>query len=607
MKKFKYILLFSCFFISCLLVYIYNSYSSFELKSFYEPLLDKYFAQLVKKLNNKHIKTGENYDIYIANFSSSSWVNAPQNNNKKSIIWLGSNVGQLIFNLKKYDYVFATSPLLYNFLKENKIKAYYVPLGYFEEEEIKKDNDNELMFGIIGNPLYVKDILIQRNIKYRQYSKNDEVEIVNDINKLDAVFVEDTAFFEQSLDLHPIFFKLGYNKVPIATYWDWPFKEENINMFNDFINFYMEKDDLNILIDEIVNKDKAILNRSSLLYKLIKKEYFIDSISDRIEHILTTNSDFEPKIDDNSINFDLGVAVGHIGSGDFWLVKDLSDVLIKEGFEPSMTFFNSFYKYKTNINVIVSGFLPSDRKNYFGKSNVLYIAYPMFGNDGKKEFIKNIDEYAKDISDLKSDIDAIAVASKSFNDELNKRGIKSYFIPQFTNTSKFFPDFNEELKSEVFFVGVNSFYRKAPSILLDAKLPITIYGPNWPDGVSKGEYLDNRILRKYYSSAKIVLNDTREGMKQFGFISNRIFDASACGTLVISDYVKEIEDVYGDSVPMWKTNEELVELVKYYLDPKNEKERLEKAQRAKEITLKNFTSDIVGKKFESMIKEVRKR
>ena len=96
-------------------------------------------------------------------------------------------------------------------------------------------------------------------------------------------------------------------------------------------------------------------------------------------------------------------------------------------------------------------------------------------------------------------------------------------------------------------------------------------------------------------------------MKQLNFISNRIFDASACGALVISDYVKEIEDVYGDSVPMWKTNEELVELVKYYLDPKNEKERLEKAQRAKEITLKNFTSDIVGKKFEAIIEDIKNK
>jgi hypothetical protein len=65
--------------------------------------------------------------------------------------------------------------------------------------------------------------------------------------------------------------------------------------------------------------------------------------------------------------------------------------------------------------------------------------------------------------------------------------------------------------------------------------------------------------------------------------------------------------VYGDSVPMWKTPNELVELVRYYLDPKNEKEKLEKANRAREITLKNFTADIAGKKFDKVFEELKKQ
>ena len=90
-------------------------------------------------------------------------------------------------------------------------------------------------------------------------------------------------------------------------------------------------------------------------------------------------------------------------------------------------------------------------------------------------------------------------------------------------------------------------------------------------------------------------------MKDYGVISNRIYDASASGSLVISDYMKEIEDIYGDSVPMWKSKEELIELVKYYLDPKNENERKEKANRAREITLKNFTNQVVAQKFRKVI------
>ncbi len=42
-------------------------------------------------------------------------------------------------------------------------------------------------------------------------------------------------------------------------------------------------------------------------------------------------------------------------------------------------------------------------------------------------------------------------------------------------------------------------------------------------------------LARYYSSASIVLNDHWDDMRDEGFISNRIYDALACGAFVISD------------------------------------------------------------------------
>ena len=83
-------------------------------------------------------------------------------------------------------------------------------------------------------------------------------------------------------------------------------------------------------------------------------------------------------------------------------------------------------------------------------------------------------------------------------------------------------------------------------------------------------------------------------MKEKGFINNRIYDATAAGALVISDYMKEIEEVYGDSVPMYKNKEELKEKLAYYLS--HEDKRLEKAQKAREITLKYFTNKAAAKK-----------
>lgn len=607
MKIYKYLILISFLIISTLFIYMFYDNNSFYFSKQNAQSLENRFTPILNELNNKNIRTDDNYSIYIANFSEVSNIKTPIKDNNKSIVWLGGYSRLNLNIIKEYDYVFASSPLLHNMLKANNIKSYYVPLGDFSKNIIKKENNNEILFGIIGNPLFIKDILDERKIKYKQYQKTHEDEIINDLDKLDAVFVENTSFYEKTLDLHPVFFKIAHNKIPIITRWGWPKIEENINMFNDFINFYIQKNDLNILIDEIIANNDVIQNRSEFLYNLIEKEFSINSIANRIIHILETNSDYDTKIDDNSINFDLSVSVGHIASGDFWLVKDLSEYFIKHNFISYMSFFNSYYKYKTDINITVSGSLYTPKDVDIAKTNILYIAYPLFWDNGKVEFVKNIEEYIEEIIKTSSRYDAIIVASKPLNDELNKRGIKSYFIPQYTNTDRFYPSFFEEYKSEVLFVGANTFYRKAPNILLSANLPITIYGPSYPDGISKGDYLDNRVLGKYYASAKIVLNDTREGMIKHGFISNRIFDASACGALVISDYMKEIEEIYGDSVPMWKTSEELVELVKYYLDPKNEAERRRKAKKAQEITLKNFTLEIAGQKFINVIEDIKKQ
>ena len=108
-----------------------------------------------------------------------------------------------------------------------------------------------------------------------------------------------------------------------------------------------------------------------------------------------------------------------------------------------------------------------------------------------------------------------------------------------------------------------------------------------------------------YSSAKIVLNDTKENMRDFGFLTTRLFDATASGAFVISDYTPEITDIYGDSVPMWKSENDLIELTEYYLTHPDERRSM--ALRAQKITLENFTSELVAKQFDLLIQELIKK
>ncbi len=298
--------------------------------------------------------------------------------------------------------------------------------------------------------------------------------------------------------------------------------------------------------------------------------------------------------------------------GEVFLGKFLQSALELKYNDVSIDYRLKMYPENENsqINIYLRGyfkFLPPfpDNKHL----NIAYIIYPVFYTNYDYNMIKNRDKitmnklkYGNIAIDELQFYDALAVASKIYTQKLKEKGFKAYYVPQFTNTDVFYRNPQEELKSEVLFVGTKRQYGSA-DIVLKYNLPITVYGPGWGN-LSTREYIDNKELHKYYSSAKIVLNDHREDMRTNGFINNRVYDVTATGTLLISDYMPEIEEIYGDSVPMYKSEEELIELIKYYLS--HDKERIEKAQKAQQITLENFTQKNVGEALHKIIEKERK-
>ena len=197
--------------------------------------------------------------------------------------------------------------------------------------------------------------------------------------------------------------------------------------------------------------------------------------------------------------------------------------------------------------------------------------------------------------------DIVLTGSLKKNKLYREMGINSHFLPQFTRTDKFYPDRKDELKRQVLFVA-NQWpdfpVRKTVQYAKETGMQIDVFGDNWTnvlvdDAASwwKARQIPNDQLKYFYSSADIVLNDTRPDMIEAGFISNRIFDATACGTLVISDYMPEIEEIYGDAVPMYKNAEEFKHLIEFYLSHPEERKR--KALKAQKITLEKFSADKV--------------
>lgn len=268
--------------------------------------------------------------------------------------------------------------------------------------------------------------------------------------------------------------------------------------------------------------------------------------------------------------------------GDFWIAEDLKKFFEKNGQTVRIDFCNRF-RYpadKKNIKTLtlrgLTEYIPP--KNSKGKHILYILSHPNS---------VSLDEMSR--------FSAVACASLPYAEYLKKEGINCFFVPQFTDPEKFFPEPSDDFKTKVLFVGNSrGVFRNCVKFALEKNLPITVYGGDWEQfGVkTAGTGIKNTELHKYYSSADIVLCDHWDDMAKKGFIANRIYDASACGAFIISDYVEAIERLYGDSIPMYRNADELKELVDRYLNTPSE--RKEKAERAKKITLKNFSVEKIA-------------
>lgn len=130
-------------------------------------------------------------------------------------------------------------------------------------------------------------------------------------------------------------------------------------------------------------------------------------------------------------------------------------------------------------------------------------------------------------------------------------------LQQFSDPYLFFPDNDEQVPShDVLFVGSwRKTGRRIVSDALDAGLPLTVYGRGWEGKIPRrclaGSYIENGKLRKYYSRAKIVLNDHAPAMIAADILNNRVFDVLFCGGLVVSDDLPAVRGLASERVAVY--------------------------------------------------------
>jgi O-antigen biosynthesis protein len=168
--------------------------------------------------------------------------------------------------------------------------------------------------------------------------------------------------------------------------------------------------------------------------------------------------------------------------------------------------------------------------------------------------------------------DLVCVASERFAATLSERTTTPVIVlEQATDPTVFFPDPSPQYEHDLVYVA-NSRNVLRPIVrdLLPTDRDLAIHGANW-DGLIDtryvvSEHVANEELRKVYSSAKLVLCDHWDDMREHGFVSNRIYDALACGATVISDEVGGLEEKFGGSVLTYTTAEDLQALIADRLD-----------------------------------------
>jgi O-antigen biosynthesis protein len=152
-------------------------------------------------------------------------------------------------------------------------------------------------------------------------------------------------------------------------------------------------------------------------------------------------------------------------------------------------------------------------------------------------------------------------------------------LEQATDPTVFFPQRDPAHERELVLVG-NSRGIMRPILrdLLPTELDLAVWGEKWdrfiPAAHIAGVHLPNEQVRLAYSSAAIVLNDHWDDMRAEGIVSNRIYDALACGALVVSDYMPELAERFGDCIVTYRTPGELrTTLARLLADPAERRER----------------------------------
>lgn len=275
--------------------------------------------------------------------------------------------------------------------------------------------------------------------------------------------------------------------------------------------------------------------------------------------------------------------------GDLFFAKALEKSFKKLGFDVILQEKECWYdENETDIAFILRGL--DDYEPDYSNINLMWnISHP--------EMVSK-EEYEK--------YDYVFISSVEYAEKIrSKVNTHVASLLQCTDPEVFFPEVDDSVSEEILFVGITrGVYREIVRDTIKTNHDVSVYGMGWEKYIDekyiKGQFIPNEELHKYYSSCKILLNDHWEDMRDENFPSNRLFDALACGTFVISDKILSADTLFEGSIVTYDGIEDLNDKINYYMAHDDERTKL--AKKGMEIVLKNHTFDDRVKKILSCLK-----
>jgi len=203
--------------------------------------------------------------------------------------------------------------------------------------------------------------------------------------------------------------------------------------------------------------------------------------------------------------------------------------------------------------------------------------HDVYDEHRKASFIKSIDCY-----------DHIFVFDPFYVDKIKQYGIINVsYLPLATDEDiykkvKLSEEEKREYGFDICFVGGP--FKKRLDVLSKLKeFNLGVFGDGWEGyllkhsgrvvGFYKGKAMGEKVL-KIYSASKIVMNIHHD--QSVHGVNTRTFDIPACGAFEMVDYKPDMENLFsvGKEIVCFKSDDELVEMIRYYLSHPQERKMI---------------------------------